>query len=1022
MKNTIAILTLALGISAVFAASPLSFKAVKPGNLVTNEPTFAPVEKEAGEAFNKRFAEIDAELFKKGKQQEATDAAFALAEDYKAQPALWRRAIGRAFDYSSATKNWKLRKKAGEAIIGWQFSKTKDVNGQLESLAGTYEALGDFKGCVETLVRLQAQPLVATNNVQGYRMRVLRTLRDKTFDYDSVLALAKEIYDDASIAPDYRAEAYDFAASVLCQKLAKPAEATALFEAAMKLDTLPARRYGIMRSYMVHANNHCKPANAVLARSLCEDVISNDFYKLSDRVGAADQLLGYYRNDRPAAKKLIPVAFVEKFLADNDAAIGARDKARLLEALLKSKKEGGDAASAEVTAQAIFSCTNFPVPARRNAAGYIATRMAQRGDFKAAEELLLKTYSFLTKGAYEIEATAKDIGNLYILRDDLDGAIAAYKYAAEKVDESKKARMDLLTVDAYKAFYRFTEARDLSLQMGDKLGAAKICDELLADTAGAKKLYLEILNDKEASFGARRSAWAWLFSSEKELTDGLFPEMLGTSAATTNDMVRILTDKLARNGSSAAYFGAYSEGARICAFLTGIFDREARPYDFKTFQYGAFAFCGIGDFDTAAKVCAKALASNPAMAPAEVYQLSMMSKLFSVKKMLSAPPTVEHLVKIIAEGDKQFANGLEPKERVARIERVGCAAMIGNDENLVRALAAYKKSLYKPAPTKRYTVRYSEKPISGLGGWNALATKPEVQAMDRSYGGNMDFLVTDVATGNRGEGISTEQGAKRSVAPTMQVVCDEFGIHFRFEAPDEKAQDIAAGFIGGGSYEGYIAPGENQPYICTLFDIAPNAILHFYNTAYETTGHRRITDADPDRFKSETVFTDSSTISYFMLSWEAYATLIPENGAEWEFENFLWGRTGSAAWNGSESIHGRSTWGRLVFDLPEKGRIAILKHVIFKTLAQYNSEKRTTGAKEGVIDHWLDGAVGDLDFYNEVVKPLVEKLDSYIPLVKTDMSDADVIKVADEALAGWRDIRFTIERLRAQYLAEKLGE
>ena len=1016
MKNTIAIFTFALGVASVFAASPLSFKAVKPGPLVTNEPSFAPTPKEINDAFGKSFGEIDSELFKNGKKQEAVDAAFALAEQYKDQPGLWRRAIGRAFDLSSLIKDWEARKKAGEAIIGWKYSKTRDVNSQLEALAGTFEGLGDFKGCVDTLLKLQAQPLLATNQVQTYRMRAMNTLRDKLDDYDNFQALGKEIYGDDSICADYRADAYIAVASLLCQKKSALDDATALYEEALKLDTTPSKRYAIMRNYMIHANNHCKPSNSAKARSLCEDAITNGFYTIGDRVGAADQLLGYYRNDRAAEQKLIPVALVEKFLADNEAALNARDKARLLEALLKSKKEGGDAVSAETTAQAIFSCTNFPAPARRNAAGYIATRMAQRGDFKGAEELLLKTYSFLTKGAYEIEATAKDIGNLYILRDDLDGAIAAYKYAVEKVDEGKKARMDLLTIDAYKAFFRFADARDYALKVGQKAAAAEISVSNLDDFPTASKIYKEFLADETCDLGTRRGAWSALFASEPELTEKYFTAMLGDNANATNDLVRVLVDKLTRNGNSTAYFGNYGDGVRICSYLAKIYDaNSAFAPDFKTVQYGAFAYCGTGDAKTAAAICGKAL-GHPRFAPAEVYQLSMMEAL------VARTGAVDALVKEIAKADAKFANGLEPKARVERIERVGCAAMISKNENLTRALDTYKKSLYKPAPTKRYTVHFNEKPISGLGAWDSLAVKPEVQLMDRSYGGNMDFLVTDVATGNRGEGISTEQGAKRAVAPTMQVACDEFGIHFRFEAPDEKANEIAAGFIGGGSYEGYIAPGDNQPYICTLFDIAPNAQLHLYNTSYETTGHRRITDETTDRFKSETVFTDNSTISYFMLSWEAYATLIPENGTEWEFENFLWGRAGSAAWNGSESIHGRSTWGRLVFDLPARGRIAILKHVIFKTLSQYNAEKRTTGAAEGVIDHWKDGAVGDLDFYNEVVTPLVEKLDGYIPLVKVDMSDADVIKVAEEALPAWRDIRFTIQRLRAEYLAEKLAK
>lgn len=47
------------------------------------------------------------------------------------------------------------------------------------------------------------------------------------------------------------------------------------------------------------------------------------------------------------------------------------------------------------------------------------------------------------------------------------------------------------------------------------------------------------------------------------------------------------------------------------------------------------------------------------------------------------------------------------------------------------------------------------------------------------------------------------------------------------------------------------------------------------------------------------------------------------------------------------------------------------------------------------------------------------RLDSYLPILKEDMSDADVIRLSDEVLTDWRDIKFIVARLRARYLAER---
>ena len=106
--------------------------------------------------------------------------------------------------------------------------------------------------------------------------------------------------------------------------------------------------------------------------------------------------------------------------------------------------------------------------------------------------------------------------------------------------------------------------------------------------------------------------------------------------------------------------------------------------------------------------------------------------------------------------------------------------------------------------------------------------------------------------------------------------------------------------------------------------------------------------------------------------------------------------------------------------MPPKARIEILKGVIYDARRIYNSAKGAYGM--GPIDRWRDPVVGDPAFYEECLAPLVQKLDSYLPLIKADMPDADVLKVAEEALPIWRDIRHVVARLRTRYLARRLGK
>ena len=56
------------------------------------------------------------------------------------------------------------------------------------------------------------------------------------------------------------------------------------------------------------------------------------------------------------------------------------------------------------------------------------------------------------------------------------------------------------------------------------------------------------------------------------------------------------------------------------------------------------------------------------------------------------------------------------------------------------------------------------------------------------------------------------------------------------------------------------------------------------------------------------------------------------------------------------------------------------------------------------------------------MKPLEERLDKGLEKVKVGMTDEDVADVAQNYLQEWRDVRFTVGRLRAAYLNERLSE
>jgi hypothetical protein len=134
----------------------------------------------------------------------------------------------------------------------------------------------------------------------------------------------------------------------------------------------------------------------------------------------------------------------------------------------------------------------------------------------------------------------------------------------------------------------------------------------------------------------------------------------------------------------------------------------------------------------------------------------------------------------------------------------------------------------------------------------------------------------------------------------------------------------------------------------------------------------------------------------------------------------FWGRKGNCSWNGLKTIHGRSSWGRLAFELTDADRLRILRTVLVAARREYESEKRPTGA----CGRWKNAEVGDPAFYEGVLKPVVEKLDAAAARISAEMDDATVEELAKTALPSWHNFKFEVQRLRADYLlrGETLGE
>ena len=710
------------------------------------------------------------------------------------------------------------------------------------------------------------------------------------------------------------------------------------------------------------------------------------------------------------------------------------DYAARVKAIEEGAEKSADYVSGKAEAEAIMRDEKAPGAIRLRAATYLATGLVDaKDDYEGADRIYLD-FAELAKGKLGANEQAQLLGcrvNLLVIRRDQKAALQMIEDARAEVAKTGNAgyvklmndRYDDCVRNVYGAFFDRQGEFDYWMKAGKKARAfacviqGKV-SEPARDIALAKELVAEA-----TSAAAAREPWVWLWSRDEAFCRETFDKAAGTDARDRGSLAQALQQTVVRGGgwygaNPCSYYQNWPVVTRTWDVYKTLVDGLGQKAPFAMAQYAAIAFAAVGDKAKAAAI-AKLGLEDPNIKPDEAYELKLMGVILTLEG--SETERAEKLRK----ADEVLRKDCPVDAVRKRFERAGATAVVCGDERLLRAVVAYYNETHNMTlPRKSYTVRFSEREIGGAGDWGNLPFKPEESPFDRQFGSKeMAFMVTDVATGDRGQ--AATGGVKARQYPnTLQVAADEWGIHFVQTFYDARARQFESGELDAGSYECYVAPGENMPYLSLLCYPKKDKLPSVMNMTYLMPGHRRLDAKDPREIRSGVRFTDGSVITYFALSWDLFADHVPVDGGEWEFESVFWGPIPSA-WNGTKTIHGRSTWGKLRFELGEAARIKILRAQLFKAVAQYRQEKQPGASsdktvQEGVFEHWSDKDLGDPVFYDARLKGLVAELDAVADRVKVGMSDADVKDVAENFFPKFRDLRANVSRLRAEYLKERL--
>ena len=1020
----LAIASALLVASSVFADAPLSynFAQIKLRPLVAESVTREPVPDDVQKDFNQRLRENSA-LLRQKDFAKGIPAFETMLKDFAPFPKLLKETRETyARNLANREEYYDKALKIYDDLLTMQNLPSVRITAYLGCKQRILEKQEKYLEANKVLLRMLEQPEIEPGRRDELKLQIIRNII-RMKDYQTAINVALPLVKSPSLTPKARVDIALAAGDCLDSYLEKPDLAYDLYQSIKDIPlgkkeewTKLERAHRLSNAYLrnkTHGPQYEKSINALRA------VYNDETLSFEPRLHAARALISLRNQLRKDPDPLAVVKETKDFADKNKSQMKPEQYFSLLQNCMKVfAKRKIDSPEGKKLAASIYEDQTAPADIRIKALYFITGDPISTKD-KAKDEKIYREAIPIAKDSPQMLADLLEhIAKLYLRDNDQDKMLAIYREAPKYNKSPETTKFVAIKIaEVYKQFLQYEKAVSFLLENGLKRQAADLADSWdYKDPELAKKLYMEILTDEKASREDRVNAYEHLFDGG-ELAKKYFEFYAMKDRSSKTKAMYFLSAKIYVPMKGFAYYGDYDKVATTYELYTRVMKDSKDLRHHQVYFYGALAYLYKGDLAKAARICKEAAADKLLRAtPIQRYTLNMIGDLATRKG------SVKQLEAACKEADKRFAGDIPAKDRNDQLDILGAAMSLARLENHVRAVSAYKDSLIVPFPQKSYTIEYSPVPLISVDDWNRLAKKPSEEILDRPFGGSMDFLETDVATGDRGAVVGKGKAKDgNDQKPSFSMICDMNGLHIRYRYPTANAHEIEIGKKSGGLYEGYIAPGENQPYICLLQTAGQSGRLEPYNTAYTSANHVRVYENDPKYLRTQTLFTDDAVISYIFLDWEAYATVIPENGSVWEYENIFWGPNGGETWNGTTSVHGRGTWGRLVFNLPKKARADILRKLLFKVKPQFDAEHWTGSASEGVIDYWKDDEIGDPAFYEECLKPLVEKLDGYrTTLMEKELNDDEIIALAEKALPAWQNFRYTVERLRREYLDKQL--
>jgi len=363
--------------------------------------------------------------------------------------------------------------------------------------------------------------------------------------------------------------------------------------------------------------------------------------------------------------------------------------------------------------------------------------------------------------------------------------------------------------------------------------------------------------------------------------------------------------------------------------------------------------------------------------------------------------------------DKEFTTEkISKEERFKLLRRASAYLFNACRYDDVRALVAETKTMIPSDKKKTFTCHYVKNAPRSADSWlrSALLKDPRYrESRFEKYANLNDNLKSEIARLKNTENVNPVIN-KPGYETSVYIVYDKRGIHIFALCGDPEAEKIEQGLVKGGSLEFYFQPGKSHAYHQWFFNLPGTEEPHLVNWDAPHRNYRYTYDY----MTKDTSITDTAIGAYTFIPWLLVYDKLPADSNKWIFSMQRWTKGGSVTLGGAVHELGRAV--NLDFQMSKAQLLAVKREIISRAYAKYRQEREK---REGV-SIWNDPVLGDIEFYQKSVQPLLERLDQAGETVNKKMTDPEIELLFSQFVPQWMELSYEVAELRINYLKNKL--